>query len=165
MSALYEIATQYRADLALLADLDLDPQTVADTLEGMQGDLRDKLRAVIAFGLNTRADADAQAAAAKRMAERAKATAARADWMLDYARDAMQATGVPEVATDEWAAKPEKKPPSVNITDAAALPPAYLRTPEPPPPAPDKAAIAAALKAGALVPGAELVQGWRLAVR
>lgn len=51
MTALYEIAADYRADLAALADLDLDPQTVADTLEGMQGDLQAKLRAVIAYGL------------------------------------------------------------------------------------------------------------------
>jgi hypothetical protein len=77
----------------------------------------------------------------------------------------MQATGVAEVATDEWAAKLAKKPPSVNIVDAAAIPPAYMRQPEAPPPAPDKKAIGDALKSGAIVPGAELVQGFRLAIK
>jgi hypothetical protein len=165
MPSLYTIASAYQADLAALADLDLDPQTVADTLEGMQGELHDKLRAVIAYALSMGADAEAQASAAKRMADRAKATAGRADALLDYARNAMQATGVPEVATDEWAAKLAKKPPSVNIVDTAAIPPAYMRQPEPPPPAPDKKAIGDALKSGAIVPGAELVQGFRLAIK
>jgi hypothetical protein len=165
MTTLYTIASQYHADLAALADLDLDPQTVADTLEGMQGELEDKLRAVIAYSLGMGAEAEAQAAAAKRMGERAKATAARADGLLDYARTMMQATGLGEVATDEWAAKLAKKPPSVNIIDAALIPAAYMRTPEPPPPAPDKKAIGDALKTGAQVPGAELVQGFRLAIK
>ena len=165
MPTLYTIASEYQAGLSALADLDLDPQTVADTLEGMQGELQDKLRAVIAYALGMGADAEAQAAAAKRMADRAKATAARADGLLDYARTMMQATGVGEVATDEWAAKLAKKPPSVNVIDAALIPPAYMRQPEPPPPQPDKKAIAEALKTGAQVPGCELVQGFRLAIK
>jgi hypothetical protein len=165
MPSLYTIASAYQADLAALADLDLDPQTVADTLEGMQGDLQDKLRAVIAYALGAQADAETQAAAAIRMAERAKATAARADALLEYASKTMQATGVGDVATDEWAAKLAKKPASVNITDAAAIPPAYMRQPETPPPAPDKKAIGDALKTGVIVPGCELVQGFRLAIK
>ena len=165
MPSLYTIASAYQADLSALADLDLDPQTVADTLEGMQGELQDKLRAVIAYALGLQVDAVGQAAAAKRMSERAKATEARADALLDYARSAMQSTGVAEVSTEEWAAKLAKKPASVNITDAALIPSAYMRQLETPPPAPDKKAIADALKTGAIVPGCELVQGFRLAIK
>ena len=165
MTTLYTIAQEYQAGLSALADLDLDPQTVADTLEGMQGELQDKLRAVIAYALSMQAEADAQKAAAQRMAERARATAGRADGLLEYARTAMQSTGLPEVSTDEWAAKLAKKPPSVNITDLSAIPAAYMRQPEPPPAAPDKKAIGDALKTGAQVPGAELVHGFRLAIK
>lgn len=165
MPTLYTIATKYQADLAVLADLDIDPQTVADTLEGMQGDLQDKLRAVIAYALGLSVDAIGQNAAAKRMADRAKATQARSDALLDYARNAMQATGVQEVATDEWAARLAKKPPSVNIVDAALIPAAYMSQPELPPPAPDKKAIGDALKTGAQVAGCELVHGFRLAIK
>jgi hypothetical protein len=165
MPTLYTIASEYQAGLAALADLDLDPQVVADTLEGMQGELQDKLRAVIAYALGMQSEAEAQKAAAQRMADRAKATAARADGLLDYARTMMQATGLPEVATAEWAAKLAKKPPSVNIVDHSLIPAAYLRQPEPPLPAPDKKAIGDALKTGAQVPGCELVQGFRLAIK
>ena len=165
MTSLYAIATEYRADLDRLADLDLDPQTVADTLEGMQGELRDKLRAVIAYSLDLDVLATGTEEAAKRLADLAKARRARVQALRDYALTTMQATGIAEVATDEFAAKMAKKPPSVQILDAAAIPPAYMRTPEPPPPAPDKTAIAAALKLGQAVPGCELQQGYRLAIK
>jgi hypothetical protein len=39
MTALYEIAHQYRADADKLADMDLDEQTLADTLDSLSGDL------------------------------------------------------------------------------------------------------------------------------
>jgi len=165
VTSLYTIASEYRADLGRLADLELDPQTVADTLEGMQGELQDKLRAVIAWGLDQSIVASGTKEASKRMADLAAAREKRAQAVLDYARQAMQDTGICEVATDEWQAKLAKKPPSVQIHDAALLPAEYMRQPEPPPPAPDKAAIAAALKAGQAVEGATLVQGYRLAIK
>ena len=165
MTSLYNIAAQYRADLDRLADLDLDPQTVADTLEGMQGELRDKLRAVIAYSLDLDVLATGTEEAAKRLADLAKARRARVQALRDYALATMQGCGISEVATDEFGAKLAKKPPSVQILDASAIPAAYMRTPEPPPPAPDKAAISAALKAGASVPGCELVHGYRLAIK
>jgi len=165
MTALYALANQYRADLDALAELDLDAQTVADTVESLQGDLHDKLRAVIAYALNLGAQAEAQAAAAKRMVERAKATDGKAKALLDYAQRAMQDTGTPSVATDEWEAKLAKKPPSVQITDENTLPPQFWRQPPTPPKEPDKTALAAALKGGQEVPGARLVQGYRLALR
>jgi len=60
-----------------------------------------------------------------------------------------------------------KNPPSVEILDQLSLPPEFMRTPEPKPPvpAPDKAAIKAALQAGKDVPGARLAQGTRLEVK
>jgi hypothetical protein len=164
-NSLYHIASQYQADLAAMADMDLDAQTVADTLDGMQGELKDKLRAVIAYALGLSADAEAQAAAAKRMAERAKATDARSKALMDYALNAMQYTGTQEVSTEQWAAKIAKKPAAVQITDEAAIPSNFWRIPDPPLPTPDKSAIATALKCGQEVPGATLVQGYRLAIK
>lgn len=162
---LFSIAQEYRQQLAALADLDLPPEAVADTVEGMQGDIEKKLRAVIAYSLELDVLASGAADAAKRMAERAKTLESRVAWLRAYALQAMQDTGLPEVATDEFAAKVAKKPASVNVIDPALIPADYLRTPPAPAPAPDKTAIAAALKAGQAVPGAELVQGFRLAVK
>jgi len=164
MTNLYNVAAEYRAQLAVLADMDLDAQTVADTIEGLQGDLENKLRAVIAYSLDIDVLATGAAEAAKRMQERAKTLDARVEALRAYALKHMQETGIGEVATDEFSAKVAKKPASVSITDPAAIPAKFLRIPEPPPPAPDKRAIAEAIKAGESVPGAELVQGYRIAI-
>ena len=161
---LYEVAAEYRQQLDALAELDLDPQTLADTLEGLQGDLEHKLRAVIAYSLELDITAAGAEQAAKRMQERAKALRAKVDSLHAYALTAMRDTGLPGVETDEFAAKPAKNPASVEVLDLLALPARYMRQPAPPPASPDKAAIAADLKKGQEVPGARLVQSWRLKI-
>lgn len=163
MTSLYAIAAQYRADLAVLADLDIDPQTAADTLEGMQGELTDKLRAVIAYSLELDILADGAMTAAKRMQDRAVALNRRVDWMRSYALQSMQATGIAEVSTDEFAAKVAKNPASIVITKVGAIPADFLRvktTTEP-----DKVALKTAIEGGAIIDGVSLQQGYRLAIR
>jgi len=165
MSTLYTIAAQYQQDLALMADLDLDDQTIADTLEGMQGELQDKLRAVIAWGLDQSVLAEGTKQAAKRMADLAAAREKRAQAMFDYARNAMQATGLGEVVSDEFSAKLAKKPPSVLISDGAVIPAKYMRQAPMPDPVPDKKALADAMKAGEVFDGVALQAGYRLAIK
>lgn len=163
--ALYFIAEAYRADLAALDELNFDAQTIADTLDGMRGELQDKLRAVIAWGLDQSVLAAGTHDAAKRMAELAASRQKRADAVFAYALHHMQGTGINEIATDEWQAKVAKKPASVQIAASATIPPEYLRTLPAPEPQPDKAALKAALAAGAVIDGVTLVSGYRLAVR
>ena len=161
---LYEISDIYLRDLAALMDLDIcDPTTVADTIESLQGDLKDKLRAVIAYSLDLEIEATGAAAAAKRMKERAESLDNRVKWLREYALRAMEATGLGEISTDEWAAKVAKKPPSVVIADGIELPAEYVRTTVKT--EPDKAALKAALTAGTVVPGVSLVAGHRIQIR
>ena len=160
---LYEVVQTYRAQLDALAELDLDAQTYADTLESMDGDLRDKLRAVIAYSLDLEIEATGAAAASKRMKERAESLDNRVKWLREYALRAMEATGLGEISTDEWAAKVAKKPPSVVIADGIELPAEYVRTTVKT--EPDKAALKAALTAGKAVPGVSLVAGHRIQIR
>ena len=54
---LYKIAADYAEAAARLAETDLDDQTIADTLEGLAGDLRDKAIAVASVIRNMEADA------------------------------------------------------------------------------------------------------------
>jgi hypothetical protein len=160
---LYQIAAEYRQALDALAELDLDPQTVADTVEGMSGELHDKLRAVIAYSLDLDVLATGTEEAAKRMADLAKSRRNRVQALRDYALQAMQATGIAEVATDEFAAKVAKKPAAVVIAEGAELPAEFVRTKWTT--EPDKAALKIALTAGREIAGCALVQGFRLAVR
>lgn len=160
---LYEVVQEYRAQLDALAELDLDAQTYADTLESMDGDLRDKLRAVIAYSLDLEIEATGAAAASKRMKERAESLDNRVKWLREYALRAMEATGMADISTDEWAAKVAKKPPAVVIADGIELPAEYVRTTVKT--EPDKAALKVALTAGKVVPGVSLVSGHRLALK
>ena len=163
MTALFTIVESYRADLDALNAMDIDAATYADTLDGMQGELQDKLRAVIAYSLDLEIEATGAAAASKRMKERADSLDNRVKWLREYALRAMEATGMGEISTDEWAAKVAKKPASVVIAEGVELPAEYVRTTVKT--EPDKAALKAALTAGAVVPGVSLVAGHRLALK
>jgi hypothetical protein len=160
---LYNITNQYRADLAALADLDVDPVTAHDTLEAIQGDIRDKLEAVIAYSLELDIMAAGASDAAKRMQERAKSLSNRVEWLRAYALQSMQATGIGDVSNDEFSAKVAKKPASVVVSDSAATPIEFLRVKTVS--EPDKTALKKAIEAGTIIEGVSLQQGYRLSVK
>lgn len=155
MTALYLLADEYRAAALKLADLDLDPQTAADTLEGLSGELEVKAQAVAFMTRSIEADAAAMKAWAKTATERAKAAEARADSLRDYLARCMEATGIEKIE-GPGVKLSFRKSSAVVIDGADLIPGEFMRVPEPPPPAPDKVAIAAAIKAGREVPGAHL---------
>lgn len=160
---LYEIAHTYRAQLEQLADADVPPEVVADTLDAIQGDLQDKLRACVAYSLELSILASGASDAAKRMSERSKALESRVKGLQAYVLRTMQDTGIGSVECDEFAAKVAKTPAAVHILDGAEVPTEFIRiktTHEP-----DKAALKLALSAGRELPGITLQSGFRLAVR
>ncbi len=161
---LFDIANEYRNACVVLADLDLDPQTVADTLEGLSGELEVKAANVVGFTRNLEALAEAIKAEETRMAGRRKALENRAASLRAYVLSSMQAAGVQKIEGPRFKITIRSNPEAVDVFDAAQIPAAFMRQPEPPPPSPDKTAIKAALKAGTDVPGARLTQGQRLAV-
>lgn len=77
----------------------------------------------------------------------------------------MALAGVQKIDCPHFAIKVAADPPSVVIDDERQVPAEFIRQPEPPPPQPDKKAIAEALKAGQDIPGARLVRGKRLDIR
>ena len=125
MTTLALLSAQYRADAAKLADLELDEQTVADTLEAMAGDLEVKAQSVAYMVRAFEADADAVAQWAKDAAARAKAIQARADRLRDYLAHCMTAAGIeriegPGVALSFRASS------AVVIDDESQIPPSLL---------------------------------------
>ena len=164
MTALYEIAAQYRADAALLADLDIDEQTLADTLEGLIGALEVKAQNVVFATRNLEAAAEAIKDAEEKMATRRRAIENRAASLRRYVLASMQAAGVSKIECPYFRVAVQDNPPAVDVYEPGMIPAAYLRAPEPPPPAVDKKALAGVLKAGHAVPGARLVRSQRLVV-
>ena len=164
MTALYLLTNEYRAAAMALSELDIDAQTVADTLEGLSGELEVKAQSVGHMVRAFEADAEACKAWAKTASERAKAIEARADALRSYLHRCMEAAGIQKIE-GPGIALGFRKSSAVVIDGADLIPPEYMRQPEAPPPAPDKAAIAAALKAGESVPGAHIEQRTNLTIK
>lgn len=163
--ALYQLADLYLADLQKLGDLDLDEQTVADTLEGLSGALEVKATNVAAFTRNLEASAEAIKGAEEQMAKRRKAIEKRAESLKAYLKDNMERTGVLKIEGPHFALAIKRNPPAVHVEAQELVPAAFFNTPPPPPPALDKKRIAEALKAGQDVPGCRLEQGTRLEIK
>ena len=164
MAALYFLANEYRADYAKLQELDLDPQTLADTLEGMGGELEHKAMNVALMARSLEAEADAAKQWAKAATERAKAIEARAESLRAYLARCMDACGIEKISGPAVSLSFRKS--SAVVIDGADLIPADLmRVPEPKPAEPDKAAIADAIKAGREVPGAHIEQRRTLQIK
>jgi len=163
--SLYQLACEYRADLEQLADLDLPPQTVADTLESLGGELQTKAQNVVAFLRNLETTAAAIKEAEGQMAARRKAIENRVTSLKQYVLDAMQQNGIQKIDCPHFSISIAKNPPAVEVLDERQIPLHYLTVPPPPAPVPDKKALASALKNGIDIPGVRLNQGLRLAIK
>ena len=163
--ALYQLADLYLADLQKLADLDLDEQTIADTLEGLSGALEVKATNVAAFARNLEASAEAIKNAEAQMAARRKAIERRAERMRAYLKDNMERAGILKIDGPHFQLAIKKNPPGVHVEAQELVPVEFFKVPPPPPPALDKKAVGEALKAGKDVPGCRLEQGTRLEIK
>ena len=159
---LYTLALEFRAAAEQLADLDLPPEVVADTLDSLTGDIEQKAQNVALFTRNLEATAAAIKQAEADMAKRRKAIENRVQGLKDYLLSAMQATGIKKIEGPYLRIGIRDNPEAVEVFDAAQVPAEFMRQPEPPPAAPDKAAIKAAIKAGAEVAGCRLTRSQRL---
>lgn len=164
MTALYEIAALYRNDASKLADLDLDEQTLADTLEGMSGELEVKAQNVVMFARNLESTAAAIKEAEAQMAARRKAIENRAAGLRSYVLTSMQVAGVQKIECPFFKLAIQNNPPAVDVFEPGLIPAEFMKQKPPPPPEVDKTAIKEAIKAGREVPGAKLTQGQRLAI-
>lgn len=165
LPTLYEIAAEYKADIDKLADLELSPEAVADTIEGMSGELQQKAQNIgyLVRQLETTAQAIKDAEA--QMAARRKAIENRTQSIKDYVLNVMQMHSIEKIETPYFNLSLAKNPPAVDIYDSNQVPAHFMKQPEPPPPVPDKAAIKQSLKLGEDVPGCRLSQSVRLTIK
>lgn len=146
LPALYEIAEVYRKALETLGDLDLDDQTIKDTLEGLQGDMQVKSQNVAAFCLHLESMSEAIHEAEKKMAHRRQVISNRAENIRAYLKTCMETAGISKIECPYFKMQIKKNPPKTMIDDTSKIPSEFMRTPPPPPPVPDKKAIADFLK-------------------
>ena len=168
MSSLFALTGQYLELAHKLADADFDAETIADTIEGsgIVDSIADKAQAIefVARGAESHhATIDAEIARLQALkAHRSKV----AQGLRDYVKRSMEALEIERIECPLFQISIRKNPPAVDVFDPLSLPAQYMVVPAPKPPvaAPDRKAIAAAIKAGADIPGARLTQSTRLAV-
>lgn len=153
MSKLYEIANDY----AKLMDSDFDPEAIADTLEGMEGELTDKIEQLLAICKNESGYAARLKEEAKSLNERAAAIVNKVENIQAYIANSLSTAGLKKVRAGLHQVTVRAPIKSVEITDEGALPPEYVEY-ETSVKA-DKLAIKHQLEAGHDVPGAKLKTG------
>lgn len=165
---LFALADEYLAALKTLESLadagTLSAEVVADTLEGMSGELEAKATNVIGYAKSLELEAAAIKAATEPMLQRAKALETKAEWMRAYVKTQMERTCITEIKSPYFVLKIRDNPASVKIDNEAGIPEKCWRV-IPETREPDKKAIKAMIESGEEVQFAHLERTRRLEVK
>ena len=160
---LYEISAEYKTALDHLQSLvdsgDIDEQTMIDTLDGLDGDMREKCINTAAVFKNYEADIKAMKEAEANIAQRRKSLESQINWLKNYLKTNMERTEITEISSPYFAIKIKKCPPSVVVD--GEVPDDFMKIVK----NPDKAAIKQAIKDGEDIDFAHLEQGTRLEIK
>ncbi len=166
--ALYQVADEYLRDLEALEKMEeagqLTAQSLADTLEGLSGDLIVKALNVMSYARNLEAEAEEISKAIVAMETRMFSLGSKATWMREYLKTQMERTGITEIKSPYFVIKLQDNQAKVIIDCEAAIPSNYWRV-IPETREPDKKAIKLFLDSGADVSFAHLEKGKRLVVK
>jgi len=164
--ALYALADQYKQLAERLSSMDLDAQTIADTIEasGITDEIAEKATGIEIVARTLEMHTPAIDAEIERLAALKKQRQKVAAGLREYLKTHMIATGIQKIEAPLFKMRLQNNPPAVDVFEPDLVPLEFMTQPAPPPPAPDRKAIAGALKAGIDVPGAKLTQGQRLVV-
>lgn len=163
LPALYQLTREYQEAYETLSDLNLPEEVFADTLEGLQGEIEKKAENVACVIRNFESMAEQIKQAEKQLKQRRDAYEHRAEHIRAYLLHNMQACGISKIESPWFKIAVRDNPESVEIT--GSVPPEYMRQPEPPPPAPDKAMIKADLKDGKQFDFARLTRTQRVEIK
>ena len=164
MTALFILAQEHRALADKLHNLELDDQTIADTLEAEGGDLVEKGKNVAAVFRNLESDANQIKEAEKQLAERRKAIEKRAESLRNYLKTNMEVAGITKIECPWFVVSIAQNPEAVTVEDESLIPRDYFKE-IPATYQLDKALVKQAIKDGFNVPGAHLSRGTSLRIK
>jgi hypothetical protein len=164
MTALFQLAAEHRALSDKLHDLDLDDQTILDTLEGESTDLIEKGKNVAAVFRNLESDAKQIKEAEQQLAERRKAYEKRAESLKNYLKTNMEIAGIQKIECPWFVVSIAQNPEAVTVDDESLIPRDYFKE-IPVSYQLDKALVKLAIKDGFTVPGARLTRGTSLRIK
>lgn len=153
MSKLYEIANDY----AKLMDEGLEPELISDTLEGMEGELVDKIEQLLSICKNETGYAKRLREEAKSLTERASAIENKIESIYSYIATSLDVMGKKKIRAGIHQVTLRSPSQTVEIIDSGIIPPEYVEfetTVKP-----NKLAIKHQLEAGNNIPGVQLKPG------
>ena len=162
MSTLYELSEQYQELLSMALDPDIDEEAIADTLEGLEGEIEDKADGYAKVMRNLEADASAIKAEIARLTERRKRIEANIDRMKRSLESAMRLTGKTKFKTSLFSFNIQKNPASLKIDNPDRVPAEFLI---PQDPKIDTVGIKRELKEGTVFDWCHLEQGESLRIK
>lgn len=165
MSNIYEITNDYLQIMAMLEDSDLDPQTLADTMESIEGEFEIKAENYAKVMKNLEGDILAIKTEIDRLTAKKKALENNIKNMKSTLQTAMETTGKTKFKTELFSFNIQKNAPSVviDLEDLSKLPSQFIKQREI---EADKTAIKEALKRGENLDGiAHWEQGESLRIK
>lgn len=153
MSKLYDIANDY----AKLMDSGLAPELMADTIEGIEGELTDKIEQLLAICKNEQGYAEMLRSEAKSLTERAAVVENKITSIKEYIANSLETAGKKSIRAGLHQVTIRAPSRQVDITDASLLPVELIEYETLI--KPDKLAIKHQLDAGHQVPGAQIKLG------
>ena|SRR3989337_1035909 len=166
LPALYTLADEYIGAAQHLQSLDLDEQTLSDTLEGLVGSVEEKAINVSFVIKELRYLSDNMRAAEQDIALRRKSVEKREAYLVNYLLSNLERCKINRpIESPYFKISIKQNPASVVIDNAGRIPCNLYRYPEAPPPEPDKKAIKTAIESGQDVAGAHLESTNRLEIK
>jgi hypothetical protein len=99
MSNLFELTEEYMQLLEMAEDPDIDPEVLADTMEGLTGEIEDKADGYAYVIDSINADVDMIDKEIKRLQARKKVLTGNADRIKQHLRACMEAIGMRKIKT------------------------------------------------------------------
>jgi predicted nuclease with TOPRIM domain len=165
MASLFELSAEYQKAAQILDDLECDSQTIADTLESIDGPLKEKAENVAKYFQNLEVNAKALKEAEERLASRRKAMENRVEHLKEYLKTNMEKCSILSIECEYFKLSIQNNPESVDVFEPGLVPSEYMVQPEPPPERVDKNLVKKALKDSFDVPGCRLTRSTRLTVK
>ena len=161
MATLYEITDNLKLIQSLIED-GADEEVFADAIAKNEMDLAEKLEGYAMVMKNIESDIDGFKAEEKRLAERRKSMESKIKHMKENMQFAMSSTGEKKIQGEKFTFTIGKNPPSLKVVDEELIPRNFFNDVAP---VLDKKALMEELKAGRVMPGAQIQQGESLRIR
>lgn len=165
MSNIYELTQDFLTIQEMMEDPELDPQTLADTMEAVEGELEIKAESYAKIMKNLDGDVEALENEIRRLTSRKKSIEENIKRMKAALQGMMEVTGKTKFKTDLFSFGIQKNAPSVviDVEDVYDIPEDYLKYKAP---EINKTAIKEAIQKGENLEGiAHLEQSHSLRIR